>query len=163
MAERLESRTMHSNRVAASCTRALVPTPNHAMSEVTDDGLTNGFSEPGPAAEVDMVGHVVLGRYRVDRLIGQGGMGSVWEASHLTLGKRVAIKFLHRSLSSSDEALRRFDTEARAAARIKSRHAVEVHDHGIDEGMPFIVMEYLHGQSLEAAIARRGPLPDGCS
>jgi serine/threonine-protein kinase len=86
-------------------------------------------------------------------------MGSVWEASHLTLGKRVAVKFLHPSLLKSDEALRRFDTEARAAARIKSRHAVEVHDHGVENGVPFIVMEYLRGESLEAAIARRGPLP----
>ncbi|HEY2409682.1 MAG TPA: serine/threonine-protein kinase [Polyangiaceae bacterium] len=105
-------------------------------------------------------GTTVAGRYRVERLIGQGGMGSVWAGRHLTLNQLVAIKFIHPKLAGSSEALRRFDTEAKAAARIKSRHAVAVFDHGITEsGQPYIVMEYLEGESLEQMVRRRGKLP----
>ncbi len=108
----------------------------------------------------DMQGITIAGRYLVERLIGQGGMGTVWAGRHITLNQLVAIKFVHPQLAGSAEALRRFDTEAKAAARIKSRHAVAVYDHGISEsGQPYIVMEYLEGESLEQAITRRGRLP----
>jgi len=108
----------------------------------------------------DIQGTTIAGRYRVERLIGQGGMGSVWAGRHVTLNQLVAIKFVHPKLAGSAEALRRFDTEAKAAARIKSRHAVAVYDHGVTEsGQPYIVMEYLEGESLEQAIVRRGKLP----
>src|SRR5258706_6324514 len=108
----------------------------------------------------DLAGTVVADKYRVERLLGQGGMGSVWSGRHLTLGQLVAIKFIHPKLARSAEALRRFETEAKAAARIKSRHAVAVHDHGVTEGgQPYIVMEYLEGEALERAIRRRGRLP----
>lgn len=108
----------------------------------------------------DQAGKVVAERYKVERLLGQGGMGSVWAGRHLTLNQLVAIKFIHPKLAGSREALRRFDTEAKAAARIKSRHAVAVYDHGVtDDGQPYIVMEHLEGESLDQAIRRRGPLP----
>ncbi|MEO8906229.1 MAG: serine/threonine-protein kinase [Polyangiaceae bacterium] len=108
----------------------------------------------------DFRGTTIAGRYLVERLIGEGGMGSVWAGRHITLDQLVAIKFVHPRLAGSAEALRRFDTEAKAAARIKSRHAVAVYDHGVTEsGQPYIVMEYLEGESLEQAIARRGKLP----
>ena len=108
----------------------------------------------------DLTGTVVAGKYRVERLLGQGGMGSVWAGRHVTLGQLVAIKFVHPKLAGSAEARRRFETEAKAAARIKSRHAVAVHDHGVSEnGQPYIVMEYLEGEALERAIRRRGRLP----
>lgn len=106
-----------------------------------------------------MVGKIVAERYRIERLIGQGGMGSVWLARHLSLGKPVAVKLIHPALASSPQALHRFEVEARAAARVRSRHAVEVHDHGVDGGLPFIVMEYLQGESLEQRLRRAGPLP----
>jgi eukaryotic-like serine/threonine-protein kinase len=107
-----------------------------------------------------LAGALVAQRYRVERLLGQGGMGSVWAGRHITLGHLVAIKFIHPALTESREALRRFDIEAKAAARIKSRHAAAVHDHGVTpEGRPYIVMEYLEGEPLEAAIRRRGALP----
>jgi serine/threonine-protein kinase len=78
----------------------------------------------------------------------------------VSLGQNVAIKFIHPQLLTSEEVLRRFDTEAKAAARIKSRHAVSVIDHGRAEtGQPFIVMEYLEGVSLEQAMRERGRLP----
>ena len=108
----------------------------------------------------DMQGTTIAGRYLVERLIGQGGMGTVWAGRHITLDQLVAIKFVHPNLAGSPEALRRFDTEAKAAARIKSRHAVAVYDHGVtDADQPYIVMEYLEGESLEHAISRRGKLP----
>jgi serine/threonine protein kinase len=108
----------------------------------------------------DLSGTVVAGKYQVERLLGQGGMGSVWAGRHVTLGQLVAIKFVHPKLAGSTDARRRFDNEAKAAARIKSRHAVTVQDHGVSEaGQPYIVMEYLEGESLERAVRRRGKLP----
>jgi serine/threonine-protein kinase len=108
----------------------------------------------------DLQGKTIAGRYVVERLIGQGGMGTVWAGRHVSLDQLVAIKFVHPKLAGSAEALRRFDTEAKAAARIKSRHAVAVYDHGVSEGgAPYIVMEYLEGESLEQSISRRGKLP----
>ena len=104
-------------------------------------------------------GKVIADRYRVERLIGRGGMGTVWAGRHLTLKKMVAVKFIHPKLATSREALRRFDLEAKAAAKLNSRHAVEVFDHGVTpEGQPYIVMEYLEGETLEHAIKTRGPL-----
>jgi serine/threonine protein kinase len=118
------------------------------------------MSESPLADLTDLSGTVVAGKYRVERLLGQGGMGSVWAGRHVTLGQLVAIKFVHPKLAGSAEARRRFDNEAKAAARIKSRHAVAVQDHGVSEsGQPYIVMEYLEGQSLERAIRERGKLP----
>jgi len=108
----------------------------------------------------DLQGKASVARYLVERLIGQGGMGTVWAGRHVSLDQLVAIKFVHPKLAGSAEALRRFDTEAKAAARIKSRHAVAVYDHGVSEGgQPYIVMEYLEGESLEQSIVRRGKLP----
>src|SRR6186997_1469809 len=108
----------------------------------------------------DLSGTVVAGKYQVERLLGKGGMGSVWAGRHVTLGQLVAIKFVHPKLAGSAEARRRFDNEAKAAARIKSRHAVAVIDHGVSEaGQPYIVMERLEGQSLEQAMKERGRIP----
>ena len=107
----------------------------------------------------NLEGTTVGGRYRVERVIGQGGMGSVWLGRHVSLGHPVAIKFVHPKLAGSSEARRRFEIEAKAAARINSRHAVKVHDHGVtDDGHPFIVMEYLEGEPLERAVKTREPL-----
>jgi serine/threonine protein kinase len=106
----------------------------------------------------DLSGITVAGRYEVETLLGQGGMGSVWKGRHLTLNNPVAIKFLHPKLTRSAEARRRFENEGKAAARISSRHAVKVHDYGVaDNGYPFIVMEYLEGQTLEQVIKKTGP------
>ncbi len=106
----------------------------------------------------NLAGTIVADRFRVERLIGQGGMGSVWAARHLSLDQLVAIKFIHPKLIGSREALQRFDNEAKAAARIRSRHAVSVMDHGVAQnGQPYIVMEYLEGESLEERVKRLGP------
>ena len=86
-------------------------------------------------------------------------MGSVWEAQHETLQRRVAVKFIHAAFVRDDEARQRFETEARAASALHSRHVVEMFDHGVTErGEPFIVMELLVGESLEARLRREGRL-----
>jgi len=87
-------------------------------------------------------------------------MGSVWEGVHETLGTRVAVKFIDSEHASSLEARTRFANEARAAASLRSKHVVEVYDHGLSEdGRPFIVMEYLEGEPLDRRLDRLGRLP----
>ena len=103
---------------------------------------------------------VIAGKYQVERLIGRGGMGSVYRAIHLGLHQPVAIKMISQLYARSPEARRRFDTEAKAAARLRSRHVVQVFDNGeTDDGTPYLVMELLEGESLDRRIARLGRLP----
>jgi serine/threonine-protein kinase len=86
-------------------------------------------------------------------------MGSVWEGRHASLGTRVAIKFVDQEHADSPEARTRFLTEARAAASIQSKHAIQIFDHGVtDDGRPYIVMELLVGEPLDARIDRLGRL-----
>jgi serine/threonine-protein kinase len=104
-------------------------------------------------------GRLIAGKYRVGQLIGSGGMGTVWEGVHETLATRVAIKFIKPQFASQPEARARFEIEARAAAKLKTKHAVLVYDYGLTpEGLPYIVMEFLEGESLSDAIIERGPL-----
>lgn len=102
---------------------------------------------------------IVAGKYELVSLIGRGGMGSVWEARHTNLGTRVAIKFIEAEYANSQEARSRFDKEAKAAATIHSKHAIQIHDNGITEdGKPYIVMELLEGEPLDKRIDRLGRL-----
>ena len=112
--------------------------------------------EPVPSlAEGTLIG----GKYRIERLIGRGGMGSVWSAVHTSLGQRVAVKLIAKRYADSREARHRFDLEAKAVAQLRSRYVVQVYDHGeVGDGTPYIVMELLEGESLEARLSR-GPLP----
>ena len=104
-------------------------------------------------------GDVLVGKYRVERVLGTGGMGIVVAARHLRLEERVAIKFLHPDALSNTEAVARFEREARAAARIKSEHIARVSDVGtLDNGCPYMVMEYLEGEDLAQMVEQRGPL-----
>jgi serine/threonine protein kinase len=106
-----------------------------------------------------LAGTTVGGRYLVERLLGTGGMGTVWLGSHTGLGTRVAIKFIKPQHASHPDARRRFEIEARAAAKLQSKHAVHVFDYGITEdGIPYIVMEYLDGESLSDLLIRKGPV-----
>lgn len=94
------------------------------------------------------VGAVVGGKYRVKRLLGHGGMGSVYKAENTTIGRTVAVKILHPHLADDGVTLARFQREARAAAGIEHPHVVDVLDMGLDKGgAPFIVMEYVRGKS----------------
>jgi serine/threonine-protein kinase len=101
-------------------------------------------------------GDIIAGKYRLDRELGRGAMGTVWAATHTTLGQKVAIKLIAGDMARSAEARQRFSLEAKAAARLKSRHAVQVYDDGeTPEGIPYIVMEYLEGETLEARLERQ--------
>jgi eukaryotic-like serine/threonine-protein kinase len=112
------------------------------------------------SAEESFEGQVVGGKYEVGPLVGSGGMGTVWLGKHTGLGTRVAIKFIRPRFAERDDARRRFEIEARAAASVESKHAVKVYDYGVTEaGLPYIVMEYLEGESLSEALIRRGPFP----
>src|SRR5262245_53017539 len=87
-------------------------------------------------------------------------MGSVWEGVHTTLNTRVAVKFIDAQHAGSTEARNRFENEARAAAKLRSKHVVEVYDHGVTEdGRPFIVMEFLQGEPLDKRLDRVGRMP----
>jgi serine/threonine-protein kinase len=105
-------------------------------------------------------GAIVGGKYRVLELIGSGGMGTVWAGEHVALGTRVAIKFIRPQYASMEDARQRFEIEALAAARLTTIHAVKVFDYGVTEdGLPYIVMEYLEGESLSEALIKQGPMP----
>ena len=97
---------------------------------------------------------VIAGKYRLLRKLGQGGMGSVWYAEHLTLHSAVAIKLIDPSIANNEEALGRFLREAQAAASLRSPHVVQILDHGVDSGAPYIVMELLEGESLADRLTR---------
>jgi serine/threonine-protein kinase len=102
---------------------------------------------------------LVGGKYQLVKLIGRGGMGSVWEARHASLGTPSAIKFIEAEYANSTEARSRFDKEAKAAATIQSKHAIQIYDHGVtDDGKPYIVMELLTGEPLDKRIERLGQL-----
>ncbi len=105
-------------------------------------------------------GDVLAGRYRVERILGAGGMGVVALAQHLLLGERVAIKCLLTDLAGSGEMIARFQREAKSAAKIQSEHVARVTDFGVlADGSPFLVMEYLEGHDLAEELRTRGPLP----
>ncbi len=101
------------------------------------------------------VGEVIAGRYRLLRPIGEGGMGVVWAAEHVELGVTLAIKLMRRT---DGVWISRFRREARAAAQLRSRHIIQVYDYGVDDGVPYLVMELLEGETLEARIRREGAL-----
>ena len=101
---------------------------------------------------------VVAGRFRLISLLGRGGMGSVWRATHLGLDIPCAVKFIEGDLASVPEAQARFEREAKAAAQLRSPHVVQILDHGVFEGTPYIAMELLEGEDLGKRLARLGRL-----
>lgn len=102
-------------------------------------------------------GQIIADKYRVDGLMGTGGMGVVVAATHIELEQRVAIKFLRET---NAEALARFQREARLAVRLKNPHVTRVFDVGaLEDQTPYIVMELLEGEDLASVLAARGPLP----
>jgi serine/threonine protein kinase len=103
-------------------------------------------------------GLVVAERYRLERKLGAGGMGSVWLANDLSLDSLCAIKLVDPDKVGNEEVRVRFQREARAAAQIRSANVVDVFDHGLWQEVPFIVMEYLEGEDLGARLDRKGRL-----
>src|SRR5438445_12918557 len=104
-------------------------------------------------------GQIIEGKYRIIRLLGEGGMGAVYEGDNVRIHRRVAIKVLHPGAAENVDAVQRFEREAQAAGRIGSDHIVEVLDLGnLPEGDRFMVMEYLDGENLSQRIQSRGRL-----
>jgi serine/threonine-protein kinase len=119
------------------------------------EDLAKTVSPPG----LPRVGEIVAGKFRIERMLGEGGMAHVVEATHLLLDERVALKFLRAEVLLRSDIVARFAQEGRAAAKLKSEHVARVIDVGELGTVPYIVMEYLDGQNLEEVVAERGPLP----
>jgi serine/threonine protein kinase len=101
-------------------------------------------------------GDTIEGKYRIVRLLGEGGMGAVYEGENVRIHRKVAIKVLHAAVAAKADVVQRFEREAQAAGRIGSEHIVEVLDLGnLPEGDRFMVMEYLEGESLGDRIKRK--------
>jgi len=134
-------------------------------ADTADTALADtSAEEPARAgqSEDQLLGSSLAGRYRVESRIGRGGMGLVYEARHLTLDKRVAVKVMRREFATDEGSLARFEREAKAAAGLSGEHIVDVSDYGLtEEGEAFMVMELLEGQTLEQLILREGPLDTG--
>ncbi|MDX2090278.1 MAG: protein kinase [Kofleriaceae bacterium] len=114
---------------------------------------------PSPEAEI-AIGSVLDGRYRIDAILGAGGMGRVYRGEHTGIGRAVAIKVLHADLSRNREAAQRFQREALASGRLDHPNIVGVSDFGIvDDGPCYLVMEALEGESLGARLEREKRLP----
>jgi len=106
------------------------------------------------------VGDVLAAKYRVDRMLGAGGMGVVVAATHVQLDQVVALKLVRAEALHNPEVVARFEREARIAVRLKSEHAARIIDVGrLESGSPYIVMEYLEGQDLAQLLEQRRPLP----
>ena len=103
-----------------------------------------------------LVGTIVADKYRIDRLIGRGGMGAVYQATHMSIGKRVALKFLDRQAARDSDSATRFQREAEAASAVESAHIVHIFDSGVSDGVPFLVMELLSGEDLRGRLRRDG-------
>jgi serine/threonine-protein kinase len=130
----------------------------------TRDELLGGYrmstDAPVYLPGVPSEGELIAGKYRIEKLLGHGGMGAVLKAQHLQLEQPVAIKFLLPDVLRLREPVERFLREARAAVKIQSEHVAKVLDVGqLDSGLPYMVMEYLDGRDLGDLIEKEGPLP----
>ena len=108
-----------------------------------------------------VIGTLIGDRFRLEEKVGSGGMSSVYRAFDPTLERSVAIKLMHRDISSDPDQLERFRREARAVAQLNHPHVVTVIDAGEDDGAPYIVFEYVEGETLKERIRRLGRLPGG--
>ncbi len=152
-------------RLVKDCIRANMLHPNHDPESRAAFGPTDSSAQGGPAVtdeppSVFKEGQVLNNTYRIVRLIGEGGMGVVFEAKHARLAGRYAIKVLLRRLSENPEAMARFDSEARITSSLQHPNIVQVIDFNrLPDGTEFLVMEYLQGETLGARLSRMGSLP----
>ena len=96
------------------------------------------------------------GKYRLERALASGGMGSVWVARHTRLEADVAVKLMSRAIGTDRSSVARFEREAKACAQLSSPHVVGVHDFGVEDGTPYMVMELLRGEDLGSRVDRVG-------
>jgi hypothetical protein len=107
-----------------------------------------------------LLGQTIAGRYDIKRLLGQGGMGAVYEATQQPLGRRIALKVIKRALTDDEVAVKRFTQEAQAVAQLSHPHIVTLHDFGrTDDELLFLAMEFLDGESLRERLAKVGKMP----
>ena len=110
-------------------------------------------------APPSLVGALIAGRYRLRRVIGRGGMGTVYKADNVAIGRTVAVKILHAHLADDPITFARFQREARAAASVGHEHIVEILDMGTEpSGAAYLVMEYVRGKSVARALREDGPM-----
>ncbi len=121
--------------------------PQCGSSLETDDVKILHASDP-------LLGRVLADRYRIVTLIGRGGMGVVYKGEHIHMGKPVALKLLSGELAAQKDLIKRFKREAEAASRLSNIHTVTIFDYGQSQGLIYLVMEYLEGRDLAAAIRK---------
>ena len=114
--------------------------------------------DSGPSNTDPLIGTTFGGKYRIIERLGTGGMGGVYKAEHLLMSRSVAVKFLRSTLLHDDVLLKRFHHEAKAASQISHPNAVTLFDYGVEDGVPYLVMEYIEGKTLKALIAEEKPL-----
>ncbi|MBL9043475.1 MAG: HEAT repeat domain-containing protein [Myxococcales bacterium] len=126
-----------------------------------EGGTAATSAEPGVGGQVALRSGQLVGNYRVNAKIGQGGMGAVYAAVHKQIGRRAAIKVLHGPLAGTADYAARFLNEARAVNMLRHPGLVEVFDFGqLPDGTLYIIMEYLEGESLRGLLRREGKLPE---
>src|SRR5258708_11551455 len=136
------------------------PGEQTAASTEARSSTTSGERSRGAAGSLPQPGDIVAGKYELVRQIGQGGMAVVYEAMRLRLHQRLAIKVLRPDIQDLQQVLARFEREARATAQLRSVHTARVVDvDTLADGLPYIVMEYLEGVDLDAALQASGPMP----
>jgi WD40 repeat protein/serine/threonine protein kinase len=127
-----------------------------AMGGTLVDSIVGGAGSGEPPDHLHAPGHTV-GHFRILRLLGRGGMGEVYLARDLRLGRKVALKMVRPEAIGSKQAVERFMFEARTTARFNHPHIVTIHEVGVDQGRPFLALEYLQGQTLRDRIAHDRP------
>ncbi len=142
-----------------NCTRCQTPYPE----EPTLSCAACGDARPGAARPRDpLLGQTIAGRFRIEGVIGQGGMGKVYKAMHLSLGKEICLKVLKPALLDDPTLVGRFEREAQAASRLNHPNAIHVVDFGrvSDGGTLYIAMEYVQGKDLRTLLRDEGPLSE---
>ena len=135
------------------------PADNDATRIVSLSGHGTGSSSAGAQGDEAAAGAGrMVGEFRLLRRLGKGGMAEVWLAEQTSLKRNVALKFLRSDLNSDDTYIRRFETEAKAAAGLNHPNIVQVYSTGVDQSEHFIAQEYVHGQTLRALLQKKGPL-----
>ncbi len=125
-----------------------------------EDASPEVHTTAAPDAHTNLVGHVLADRYRLRKLIGEGGMGSVYQAEHITIGRKLAVKVLSPEFCDSPEVVARFLQEARTASMLHHEHIVDITDFGYTkQGLAFLTMEYLEGEDLATLLQREGRQP----